>query len=82
MKTSPECLNILIYWSKYWVYRLRKTLRRNVLTGIFYQQIYRLCHHILYQIAHINCSAPGGKQHEPLTGVLGIFSKILPTDTP
>ena len=71
-KASPECLNILIYWSKCWVDRLRRTLRRNVWTGIFYQQIYRLCHYILHQVAHINCSAPTGKQHEPLTGVWGI----------
>ena len=27
MKASPECLNILIYWSKYWVERLKRTLR-------------------------------------------------------
>ena len=27
---SPECLNILIYWSKYWVNRLRRALRRKV----------------------------------------------------
>ena len=31
--------------------------------------IYRLCHCILHQVAHIDCSAPSGKQHEPLTGV-------------
>ena len=30
MKASPECLNILIYWSKYCVVRLRRTLRRKV----------------------------------------------------
>ena len=30
MKASPECLNILTYWSKYWVDRLRRTLRRKV----------------------------------------------------
>ena len=30
MKASPECLNILTYWSKYWVDRLRTTLRRKV----------------------------------------------------
>ena len=29
MKASPECLNILIYWSKYWADRLRRSLRRN-----------------------------------------------------
>ena len=29
-KASPECLDILIYWSKYWVDRLRRTLRRKV----------------------------------------------------
>ena len=28
MKASPVCLNILIYWSKYRVDRLRRTLRR------------------------------------------------------
>ena len=27
---SPECLSILTYWSKYWVDRLRNTLRRKV----------------------------------------------------
>ena len=69
MKASSECLNILMYWSKYWVDRLRRTLRRKVLTGIFFQQIYRLCHYILHQVAHIDCSAPSGKQHEPSTGV-------------
>ena len=69
MKASSECFNILIYWSKYWVDRLRRTIRRKVQTGIFYQQIYRLCHYILHQVAHIDCSAPSGKQHEPLTGV-------------
>ena len=30
MKASSECLNILMYWSKYWVDRLRRTLRRKV----------------------------------------------------
>ena len=30
MKACPECLNILIYWRKYWVDRLRGTLRRKV----------------------------------------------------
>ena len=30
IKASPECLNILTYWSKYWVDRLRRTLRRKV----------------------------------------------------
>ena len=30
MKASPACLNILTYWSKYWVDRLRRTLRRKV----------------------------------------------------
>ena len=69
MKASSECFNILIYWSKYWVDRLRRTIRRKVQTGIFYQQIYRLCHYILHQVDHIDCSAPSGKQHEPLTGV-------------
>ena len=69
MKASPACLNILTYWSKYWVDRLRRTLRRKVQTGIFYQQICRLCHYILHQVAHIDCSAPSGKYHEPLTGV-------------
>ena len=73
MKSSPEYLNILIYWSKNWVDRLGRTLRRKVLTGIFYQQLYRLCHNILHQVAHISCSTPGGKQHEPLTGVWGIM---------
>ena len=67
MKASPECLNILTYWSKYWVDKLRRTLRRK--TGIFYQQICRLCHYILHLVALIDCSAPSGKQHEPLTGV-------------
>ena len=28
MKASPDCLNILIYWSKYWVDRLGRTLRK------------------------------------------------------
>ena len=69
MKASPECLNILSYWSKYLVDRLRRTLRRKVLTGIFYNQICRICHYILHQVAHIDCSAPSGKQHEPLNGV-------------
>ena len=69
MKASPVCLNILTYWRKYWVDRLRRTLRRKVWTVIFYQQICRLCHYILHQVAHIDCSAPSGKQHEPLTGV-------------
>ena len=68
-KASPWCLNILIYWSEYWLDRSRSTLRRKVQTGIFYQQIYRLCHYILHQVAHIDCSAPIGKYHEPLTGV-------------
>ena len=69
MKASPECLNILTYWSKYLVDRLRRTLRRKVQTGIFYKQICRICHYILHQVAHIDCSAPSGKQHEPLNGV-------------
>ena len=69
MKASPGCLNILTYWRKYWVDRLRRTLRRKVQTVIFYQQICGLCHYILHQVAHIDCSAPSGKQHEPLTGV-------------
>ena len=32
MKASPECLDILIYmyWSKYWIDRLRRALRRKV----------------------------------------------------
>ena len=30
MKASPECLHILMYWSKYWVDRLRRTPRRKV----------------------------------------------------
>ena len=30
MKANPECLKILIYWSRYWVDRLRRTLRRKV----------------------------------------------------
>ena len=36
--------------------------------------MYRLCHshYILHQVAHIDCSAPSGKHHEPLTGVWGI----------
>ena len=69
MKASPECLNILTYCSKYWVDRLRRTIGRKVETGIFYQQICRICPYILHQVAHIDCSAPSGKQHEPLTGV-------------
>ena len=60
MKASPECLNILIYWNKCWVERLRRTLRRKVKTGILYQQIYRLCHYILHKVAHIDCSVPSG----------------------
>ena len=69
MKASTECLNILIYLSTYWIDILRRTIRRKVYTGIFYQQIYRFCHYILHQVAHIDCSAPSGEQHEPLTGV-------------
>ena len=76
MKASPECLNILIYWSKCWVERLRRTLRRKVKTGILYQQIYRLCHCIVHKVAHIDCSAPSGKQHEPQTGVWVIGDEI------
>ena len=72
MKASPEWLNTRIYWSKYCVDRLRRTLRRKVYTGIFYQQIYRLCHHFSHQVAHTDCTAPSGKQHDPLTGVWGI----------
>ena len=72
MKASPECLNILIYWSKCRVDRLRRILRRKVWTGIFYEQIYRLFHYLLHQVAHIDYSAPRGKQHEPLTGICGI----------
>ena len=30
MKASPECLNILTYFSKYWVDRLRRTIERKV----------------------------------------------------
>ena len=30
IKASPGCLNILIYWTKHWVDRLRRTLRRKV----------------------------------------------------
>ena len=30
MKASPECVNIPIYWTKCWVQRLRRTLRRKV----------------------------------------------------
>ena len=71
MKASPEWLNILIYWSKYRIDRLRRTLRRKFQTGIFYQQIHRFCHYILRQVAHIDCSASSGKQHEPLTAVWG-----------
>ena len=78
LKTSPECLNILTYWSKYWADRLRRTLRRKVQTGIFYQQICRLCYYILHQVAHIDCSAPSGKQHEPLTGVCVICWEAVP----
>ena len=74
MKASPECLNILIYWSKYWVDRLRRTIRKKVWTGIFYQQIYRLCHFILHQVALIDWIDPSGKQHEQLTGVCGIIA--------
>ena len=84
VKAIPECLNILIYWNEYWVDRLRRTLRRKVERGIFYQQIYRLCHYILHQVAHINCSAPSGKQHERLTGVWGIvcWTTHLPSIMP
>ena len=71
-KASPECINILLYWTKYWVDRLRSIPRRKVWTGISYQQIYRLGHYILHQVAHSDCSAPSGKQHEPLTRVWGI----------
>ena len=77
MKASPKCLNIPIYWSKYWIDRLRRTIRRKVWTETFYQQTYRLCHYILHQVAHIDCSAPCGKQHEPLTGVWGIRQAVL-----
>ena len=72
MKVSPESLNFLIYSSKYWVDRPRRTIRRKVLTEICYQQIYRLCHHVLHQDAHKDCNAPSGKQHEPLSGVWGV----------
>ena len=82
MKSSPECLNILIYWSKYWVDRLSRTIRRKVWTGIFYQQIYRLCHYILHQVVPIGCSAPSGKQHEPLTVVWGITYLIFNWNIP
>ena len=78
MKASTECLNILIYWSTYWIDILRRTIRRKVYTGIFYQQIYRFCHYILHQVAHIDCSAPNGEQHEPLTGV----GEIVVAETP
>ena len=82
MKASPEGLNILIYWSKYWVERLRRTIRRKVSIGIFHQQIYRLCYYILHQVAHISCSAPSGKLHEPLTGVWGMgWGHVLPRKT-
>ena len=37
-----------------------------------YYREYRHCHCILHQAVHIDCSAPSGKQHEPLTGVWGI----------
>ena len=76
MKASTECLNILIYLSTYWIDILRRTIRRKVYTGIFYQQIYRFCHYILHQVAHIDCSAPSGEQHEPLTGVGEISNSI------
>ena len=56
MEPSPGCLNILIYWSKYLVDRLRRTIRRKVWTKTFYQQVYRLCHYILHQVAFIDCS--------------------------
>ena len=75
MKASPECLNILIYWSKYWVTAKnpeKKSLNRN----IFCQQIYRLCLYSLHQVAHIDCSPPSGKQHEILTGVWAIESLL------
>ena len=74
MKASPGCLNILTYWRKYWVDRLRRILRSKIYTIIFYQQICRLRHYILHQVAHIDCSAPSGKQHEPLTGVCVIVT--------
>ena len=76
MKASTECLNILIYWSTYLIDILRRTIRRKVYTGIFYQQIYRFCHYILHQVAHIDYSAPSGGQHEPLTGVGEIRATI------
>ena len=47
---------------------------------MFYQQICRLCHYILHQVAHIDCSAPSGKQHEPLTGVC-VIGPLLPSSS-
>ena len=32
--------------------------------------------YILHQVAHIDCSAHSGKQHEPLTGVWGIWKYV------
>ena len=53
-----------------------KTPQKKSLTGMIYQQIYQFCHYILHQVACIDCSAPGGKQHDSLTGVWGIESKL------
>ena len=79
MKVSAEYLNILTYWSKYRVDdRLRRTMIRKVKIGIFYQQINRLCHYILHQVVHTDCSAQCSKQHEPLTGVWKIRVADLP----
>ena len=39
--------------------------------------MYRRCQYILHQISHIDCSAPSGEQHEPLTGVWGISTVVL-----
>ena len=68
MKASPECLNILTYWSKFWVDRLRKTIRKNSNRNILSTDMSNLPLYFT-SVAHIDCSAPSGKQHEPLNGV-------------
>ena len=49
----------------------KKILSRNILST------YQLFHYILHQVAHIDCSALSGKQHESLTGVWGIVAWVL-----
>ena len=46
----------------------KKSLNSNILSTYM-----SICHYILHQVAHIDCSAPSGKQHEPLTGVCVIY---------